>query len=246
MQTRVGWSVTRHRGVRRAVRATTLLVALVVSGCYEVTPPIHRALTLTMPDTGTGDGASLLLIQASLDTTGVVAAKRSITLTTTAGVFTASSTASAMLVPDQAGTAVALLRAPADSTVALITATANGETVTQLLGYRRALPDRVELLPDQLSLSPGPGNALAVTVQLRRTVGIPSAGLQVVFGTDSLADGSSIRGAFLPASATSDASGIVRTRFSALDTAARGPVTLRATVVKSGISGAAVIQIVKP
>ena len=122
----------------------------------------------------------------------------------------------------------------------------NGTMATRLMTFRRAMPDVVDVVPAQLTLTTGTGHELAVTATLRRTVGKPSPGLRVTFTSADTTEAHGPRGAFLPATTVSDANGIATTRFSIADTSYHGPLTLRATVAPSGIIGETVIQVVAP
>jgi hypothetical protein len=221
----------------------TLLVAALIPACYEPVVAPHRAPALILPDTGTADGASLLDLVVKIDTAATPADKRAIALTTTAGTFTTGGT-TATLAPDVSGAAIALLRAPADSTTAIVTATVNGETVSRTIVFRRALPERVDVVPDQLTLRPGTGQELSITIYLRRAVGIPSPGVRVELSSVNVSNGSISTALFLPATLTSDATGVMRARFTAPDRTYFGPVQLRAVVTPSGLSGDAIIQLI--
>jgi hypothetical protein len=233
-----------HARIKRL--GATLLVAALLPACYDAITPPHRAPTLILPDTGSADGASLLAVTVTIDTAGIPSNKRAIALTTTAGTFTAGGTNAATLAPDVSGAAVALLRAPSDSTTAVVAASVNGETVFRTVVFRRAFPDRVDVVPDQPSLRAGSGAELPLTIYLRRTVGIPSPGTRVELTSANVSSDSISTGRFLPAAMTSDATGVLRARFTAPDTTYRGPVRLRATVAQSGLSGDAVIQLTPP
>jgi hypothetical protein len=222
----------------------TIFAAALLVACYEPVSPPHRAPALILPDTGTADGASLLALAVKLDTGATPADKRAITLTTTAGTFTTGGTNTATLTPDASGAAIALLRAPGDSTTAIISATVNGETVSRTVIFHRALPERIDVVPDQLTLRPGTGAELAVTVQLRRAVGTPSPGTRVELSSFNVSSGTISTALFLPATLTSDATGAMRARFTAPDRTYFGPVQLRATAVQSGVSGDAIIQLI--
>jgi hypothetical protein len=223
-----------------------LLTTLVMSACYEATSPVRARLALILPDTGTADGASLLHVSAIVDTTGLDASKRSIALTTTGGVFTMSGTASATMAVDARGQVLALLRAPSDSTTVLVTATSNGESTTHEIVFRRAMPDRIELVPDQSLLVAGPGHTLMLAATVRRVVGTPSTGLVLVFTADSTASTGRITSVFLPSTATTDASGVVHVQMTVPDTAARGPLIVRATVSAAGVTGAVTVNLTGP
>lgn len=224
-----------------------LLAALALAGCYDVAAPARRATILTLPDTGTADGASLLLVGVTIDTTGLPADERIVTLNTTAGVFKASGSGVASVTPDATGSAIALLRAPTDSTLALVTATVGKEAVLRTVTFHRALPDRVEVVPAQLAVGAGTGHQLALTIYLQRAVGTPSPGAHVMLHSAGPSPADSAPGVFLPAELTSDATGMLHATFATRDTSYRGPVTLRATVAPiGGVSGEATVVVTAP
>lgn len=237
--------LTHSRVLRGVFAAVTIAITSLLVGCYEATVPRTRPLSLQLSDTATADGTSLSTVAAVIDT-ATPADKRIVTFTTSAGVFATSGTPTATTEPNEVGIARTLLRAPNDSTTALVSATVNGATATKLLNFQRAMPDLVDVVPTQLSLTSGAGHELTLTATLRRIVGKPSPGLRVTFTTADTTDAHASRGAFLPATAVSDANGVVTTRFSIADTSYHGPLTLRATVAPSGIIGETVIQVVAP
>jgi len=238
------WTPQR-RALRLASASAGVALAALALACYEVTIPAPRPILLQLPDTGTADGASLLALTVAIDTT-IPADRRTVALTTSAGTFATNGAATATAAPDAAGIARTLLRAPTDSTTAVISATVNGATATKLVAFRRAMPDAVDVVPAQLTLMAGAAHELTVTANLRRAVGKPSPALRVTFTTADTTAGHNTRGAFLPTTALSDANGVATTRFTIADTTYRGPLTLRATVAPSGVAGEAVIQIVAP
>jgi hypothetical protein len=141
------------------------MIALFAAGtlaCYEVVEP-PLVLTLQLPDTGTGDGASLSLLTVAVDST-LPLDKRTVSLTTTAGNFTGSGTGTASVTLDDTRTATALLRAPADSTIAVVTATVDNATVTGRVTFRRAQPERLDVVPERFTLKAGIANEIAITV----------------------------------------------------------------------------------
>jgi len=234
---------TTHR--RRARIAAGIALAALIAACYESTIPASRPVLLQLPDTGTADGASLLALTVAIDTT-TPADKRTVALTTSAGTFATGNAATATATPDAGGIARTLLRAPADSTTAIVTATVNGATASTLVTFRRAMPDAVDVVPAQPTLTAGAGHELTVTANLRRTVGKPSPALRVTFTTADTTATHGPRGTFLPTTAVSDANGVATARLTIADTAYHGPLALRATVAPSGTAGEAVVQIVAP
>lgn len=197
------------------------------------------------PDTATADGASTIVIRVIVDTTLTVA-KRVVSLATTGGSFASTGAATATLAPDATGAAMALLRAPGDSAVALLTATVDGVAVTRFLTFRKALPERVEVIPAQFILVAGRTRELAIAATLRRGFGAPSPGLPVRFDAVAMADTLSPIGVFLPGAVSSAADGRVATRFSVVDSTFRGALRIRAAVEGTGLRGEAVVEVVAP
>jgi len=221
------------------------------TACHEaVTPPkpvdppiTFRAPELIVSDTATADGASVLPIAVAIDTT-TPPDKRAIVLNTTSGVFAATNTATTTVNPDADGIARSLLRAPADSTSVLVTATVNGMTSSRTIVYHRAAPDAIDVVPDQFALQAGSGHELQLTAYLRRVVGKPSPGLRVTFTAVDSVPPHLARGAFLPTVAVSDANGLATARYTLPDTTQRSPVIVRATVNPSGVFGETMIKII--
>ena len=211
--------------------------------CYEPTLPTPQPLQIISADTGTADGASLTAITVLVDTL-IPSDKRSVSLATTAGVFTSGGQATATLLPDADGKARAFLRAPSDSTTALLTATVNGSSASSLIIYRRAQPQSLTLEPAQYAIKVSSATEVAVTATLLREVGTPSAPMTVVFTVADTGAVPSTRGVFLPVSVQSSSTGVAKTRFTLADTSYRGPLVLRATALPSGITDTVSIQIV--
>lgn len=246
----IGDRLARRPSIASLARTALAIVATAV-GCYEVKTPVEpdplpiRSPELQLPDTGTADAASVLPLTVVIDT-ATPSDKRAITLTTTAGAFAATGNQLTTVTPDASGTARSLLRAPSDSTSVIVSATVNGITVSRTVVYRRAMPEFVDLAPARFDLQAGSGHELLLTATLRRLVGKPSTGLRVAFSAVDSAPPRQPRGAFLPATATTGASGVATTRFTVADTTVRGPLLLRATVVEAPVSAEAVVRITEP
>jgi hypothetical protein len=235
-----------------AARSRLLIgVAALTLGCYEAPTPaepppyIIAAPQLQLPDTGTADAASLLSLTVVVDT-AMPAEKRTITLFTTAGAFAASNNQSTTLTPDAAGAARSLLRAPTDSTAVIVTATVNGVSVSRTVTYRRAMPDVVDVVPDQLVLDVVSTNELGLTAYLRRTVGKPSPNFRVSFTAFEPGPAGKSIGAFLPPTAVSDDKGLATTKFVLADTSKRGPIVIRASVGQTNVADETAISVVGP
>ena len=241
-------TTTVHNALPTGIGRGLAILALCL-GCYEVVtpvdPPPHilAAPKLELPDTGTADAASTLPLTVAIDT-ATPADKRSITLSTTAGAFATSNSQSTTLTPDATGIANSLLRAPADSTAVIVTATVNGVSVSRTVTYRRAMPDVVDVVPDQLELDVASSRELALTAYLRRTVGKPSPNLRVAFtAVEANAAGKSV-GAFIPSTAVSDGNGVATTKFTLTDTSMRGPIRIRASVAQTIVIGETMVTLI--
>lgn len=237
--------------VKRIGYLVTLVLTLVSVACYEAIAPVEpppvgiRSPELQLPDTGTADGASLLPLTVVIDTATPID-KRSIVLGTTGGLFAGTGTITTSVSPDALGVAHSLLRAPTDSTTVIVSATVNGVTVSKSATYRRAMPDLVDVVPGQLVLDVASTNELALTATLRRTVGKPSPNLRVTFTAFEGSLAGKPIGAFLPATAVSDANGVTTSKFFLADTAKRGPIVIRASVDPAKVSGDATIAVTGP
>jgi hypothetical protein len=120
-----------------------------------------------------------------------------------------------------------LLRAPSDSTRALITAAAGGVVRSRSITFRRAQPDFIQIVPEALSLKAGPTNQLTLTAILRRAYGAPSPGIRVVFSATDTTPERRPRGRFTTP-APSDEKGTVTVKFTTPDTLYKGPLLIRA------------------
>src|SRR5688572_18318316 len=165
-----------------------LLAALALtSACEDITDPpkapdpvkFPGLTSVSAPAEAPGDGATLVRIQATVDTS-LTGDKRAVKFTTTAGSF--SDNKAEITVPaDSAGIAIAQLRAPSDSVTALIIATA-GSTARRIeVRFTAALAERVDLDPSSFSVEAGASKEIDITATLRRTRGTPSPGSRVTF-----------------------------------------------------------------
>ena len=232
------WIQVRIR-VAIAVSLSTLI------GCYPVSEPSasRRLLSIDVPDTATADALSLSLVTATTDSLPEIE-KRTVTFTTSAGSFTPSGATTTTAQLDLSRRATVLLRAPADSTLALVTATAYGGTVTAQIIFHRAAPSQIDVLAEQPTLLTSRGSSLAVFARLRRVVGYPSPGVLVEFSAmDSVGH---VVGRFEPVRGVSDSLGMVTSRFTVTDTTFHGSVLLRANTNPGGLVGEANIELVKP
>lgn len=220
--------------------ATAFLVATALaltSACEDITDPpkapdpvkFPGLTSVSAPAEAPGDGATLVRIQATVDTS-LTGETRVVKFTTTAGTF--SDKTEITVRADSAGLAIAQLRAPSDSVTALIIATAGSTARRVEVRFTAALAERVDLDPSSFSVEAGASEEIDLTATLRRTRGTPSPGSRVSFAAQD-STGAPI-GRFSSAP-PSNATGTVVTRFSPGDTSYRGAVTITATT--SGISG---------
>jgi hypothetical protein len=215
------------------------------AACTTVLEPLtlRPVLEITSADTGTADDASLTPIVLHVDTSLSIQ-KRAISMSTTAGTFLPGSGNSAMVSPNAVGSATVILRAPSDSTTAIVSATVNGVTEQTRIIFRRALAERVELVAEKATLSAGVNQEVTIVATLRRTMGKSSPGAAVVFtATDASGDDKPI-GVFRPEVGTSLADGTVSTRFSVGEGTTRGPIRIRAA--SGSAIGEATLVITEP
>jgi hypothetical protein len=211
-------------------------------------PPVTKGITALIPSppSSLADGATVVTIKAVVDT-----APRpnpyTVTLTTTAGTFLGTGTASTVTVPvGDSGFARAQLRAPSDSSIALVTATTGGVTRFVEVRFDPAPPNAVQLSGD-FAVKAGPANSATITVQLLRAVGVPSPGVTVRFSADTGQGSGGAFGQFSPRTVVSS-SPTVTTRFTAGETSYRGPITVRvqATRGSTTVTDSTIVQVVSP
>ena len=171
---------------RDAARSCRLMVVLFAAACGVAnldTPDPHQNVGLLrlIPSAtaDTADGARLDTLFATLDTKAVPPGV-TVSFTTTLGSFRGSASSTLTVPADSTGLVKAQLQAPADSGLALITASALGVTRSQSITYVQAPPTLAQIVPATpvLSISSVTGNAVAVVVSvtLLRPTGSPSPG----------------------------------------------------------------------
>jgi hypothetical protein len=236
-------SYRRARSCTTLASLTTLLCSIVacltVGACTLLVPlPEVPTVRIVLPETAVADDVTVTSVQVQVDTS-IAAAKRVVALTSTAGQFVGEVSG---LVPDESGRVIALLRAPTDSTIAVVRATVNGISASGAIVYQRARAERIELVAEHVSLAAGLANEIKIVATLRRTVGIPSPGGVVTFSATT-ADQQPV-GSFLPASTIADGEGTAVVRFISAHTSVRGRVDIRA---KSDTAiGSTSIEVVAP
>jgi hypothetical protein len=230
----------RRNARERALCGAVALLSFVACSSFLEPLPTPRLLSIDIAESAIADGATLTTVVVRVDTT-IAVDKRAVTLTTSAGSFVGDAHT---IVPDATGTAIALLQSPNDSTTAMVRAEVNGVVTAAQIVFRRARPERIDLLPGAFTLKAGIDNELTVTAKVRRTVGTPSPGAVVSFAaTDGSAEHRPV-GTFLPATAVVDAQGVATVRYTSADSTMRGPVTIRAS--SDSAVATATVQVVAP
>jgi hypothetical protein len=235
--------------MRRPATRLAFAVLLAVIACNaQITDPsktpaavvLPGLLSVTAPTDAPADGATLIRVQATVDTS-LKGDARIVKFSTSAGTFIEPNVRA-----DSIGTAIAVLRAPVDSVTASVVATAGGTARRTDVRFSLARAERIDVDPSAFALEASAAKEITVTAHLRRTTGLASPGALVTFSaTDST--GASI-GRFSSA-APSGANGDVTARYTAGDTSYRGRVTLTATTtgaIGAAISGSTSIQVVAP
>lgn len=230
---------TAQARLTRLLCGTASCLTLLGCSSFVIPLPTTRTVTIQLPATAVADDVTVTPVVVLVDTT-IAVDKRVVALATTAGQFVGDVSA---LIPDASGRVLALLRAPMDSTTAVIHATVNGGAATAQLVYQRARAERIDLVPEQFTLSAGLTNEIKIAATLRRAVGLPSPGGVVTFTATNAADQQPV-GRFLPVSAVVDAQGVATVRFTTADTAARGRVDIHATSDTARASAA--IEVLAP
>jgi hypothetical protein len=223
-------------------RISIAMAAGILLACNDVTDPPKTTPGVTSfvaPDSAPADGKTQVLLSASTDTS-LTAADRKVKFKTTAGTFgTANETE---VVADSGASAVALLTAPADSMLAILSATVGNSTITRSIRFTRALPERVNISPANPFVQRGVTQSLSVKATLWRSVGTPSPGSVITF--TAIDSTGATRGRFASV-APAGTSGDVTTSFTTGDTLYVGLLRLIAsTTGRNGtISDTAIVSV---
>lgn len=229
--------------LRAPASAGTAIVAVTVAGVTKyvnvpfsvATPTVTRGVVAieVAPRRAPADGASTVAVRIVVDTT-VRPTPNTVTLTTTAGTLIGGSPGLTVPVNDS-GFAYARLRAPADSSLALVTATAGGITKNTEVSFDPAPPEQVQLTATAFELKAGTANFLTVTSQLLRASGVPSSGATIAFSADTAGGRAGDFGQFSPRSGPS-AGSPTSSRFTAGVTSYRGRATLRVRATRGSVT----------
>ena len=230
--------------------ASALAASAFVASCQKITDPPEKPpalilpglLTLDAPARSVADAATQIRVEAKVDTS-LKGDARVVKFTTTGGFF--GDKPEVTVRADSAGSAIAILRAPADSLTAIVTAVAGPTSKRTEVTFVTALAERLDLDPSQFAIEAAAGKEVVVTATLRRRTGLPSPGALVTFA----ASDSNARAIGQFSSAPpSNANGVVATRFSVGVTDYRGAVTITASApgVNGTVTGTTSIQVVSP
>lgn len=221
----------------RRVGSACLIALAALTGCREITDvPAPAAavvlpglIDLTAPSESRADAATTIRIEAKIDTS-LKGDARVVKFSTTAGTF-ADNKSEVTVRADGEGRAIAVLRAPADTGTALVTAVAGPTALRKEVKFVAVRAERIDVDVSQFALEAAAGKDVVVTATLRRGTGSPTPGALVTFtARDTL---QRTIGQFSNAP-PSNASGVVTTRYSVGPTTYRGAVTITATTQRDG------------
>ena len=163
-----------------------------------------------------------------------------VTFTTTIGKFSNGMSSATVNGNDQNQAAIELIGPTAVGT-GIVSATILGITRTTTITFDPALPDRILVIPDALSVAAGAD--VRVSGQLLRDIGMTTVGTVPTFESRDAAG--NILGGFLSLE-VSNAQATVAARYLPGTTAYRGPVTVTVGVLGSSVTGSTTIQVVAP
>jgi hypothetical protein len=207
-------------------------------------PSITPALDSLTPAllTAEADDVSVVLLTASL-THPTKQGPTAVVFTTTLGIFAATGTTSVPASVDTTGHAFAYLRAPRIPGVTRVSASYGTMVLSDTILFTRADPDTILVEASSFAVDSGPSHELLVSAVLRRSVGLPSPGIEVQFFA-APNTGSPTFG--IPS--LSDATGRASARFSP-GNAPTGQIILTASALRNDstiVSGHTSVQVVSP
>jgi hypothetical protein len=141
--------------------------------------PQLRGLTVT-PSTAPADDATVVTVSAVVPAASPIALPQ-VVFNSTAGAFTASGTGTVVLAVSNDSSAIALLRAPARPTAAIVSASAGDTVLTTALSFTVAEPDSILVEPSTFTISASATPEVTITALLYRSVGFVSSGILVNF-----------------------------------------------------------------
>jgi len=202
-------------------------------------------------DSAPADGATLVPITAEISG-ALPAARRTVTFTTTAGLFVGnpavsdgSATSTIKQDADSSNHTTVYLRSPSDRIgTAFVTALVDSEpaySASTSVQFVRAAAKQMTITLDKAAVANDETSSVGITVSLIREPGVPTQGVVVTFeGVDSAGR---TRGLFTSVS-RSDATGDVKATFTPGTEAALGPLRIRASA--DGLTASATVQIISP
>ncbi len=207
-------------------------------------------ITVSAPAVATADGETISPVTAVISGS-LPAGRRTVTFTTTLGVFVPDPRVSpeedegsrtAVVDADGGNRAVAYLRSPVDRVgTAFITARVDATpavTAGASVQFTRAVAQAIVVTADKATVSPTFTSTTHVKVTLIRDIGVPTVGTVVTF---EAIDAANTRRGIFTNMTTSDDKGLVEADFAPGTLAALGTMVIRASV--GSVSGSTMIEV---
>lgn len=199
----------------------------------------------SIPASAPADSATVSTIIVEVaGATNLPAASRSVMFQSTAGTFLPDNTATFTTTVDAGGMARALLRSPASPTTARVRVVFNNVVSDAFIRFDNATAEALTVTSDKFGLHANFTESAKIDVQLRRQVGIPSAGAEIVLS--AIDDKGRAVGSFSSASLLSDATGHASTNFTVGTAPDASVVTITAAVKGTDVKGTTTIHILPP
>ncbi len=196
---------------------------------------------VSAPGSAPADGASASRITVAVSA-GIDGAARNVRFQTNAGSFSPGGTETDVTVPAATDlTASVLLYSPSQIGEALVRITAGGATREVRVRFDRALPDRILVSLDKLTVTDSATDQIVVTATLLRDLGKVTPGTEVTF-TATRDDTGGGFGLLNPAVAVTDSDGKATVRFSPAGSGYTGRATVTART-SNGRSASASFQV---
>jgi hypothetical protein len=224
-----------------AVSATAGSVTRTIHIAFTAAEPSATIQVSTSAPAAPADGASITQVFADI-APELPAEDRTVTFTSTLGIFVTTQATTAMARADGSNRATVDLKSPTNVGSTRLTGTVTGVTAETLLQYVPAPPHSIQLsaVPDMLDVKANAVVTIAAT--LRRIIGSVTDGIRVTY-TAVDETGGPIGAFFNPRPSTAGESSV---RFSPNGTAYRGLVTIRATADGSDAVGELALRVVDP
>lgn len=224
---------------------TVGVVAAACGACYKSFPTDADEQRLQLrieADSLPADGATLVHVVATIPTSARKDA-RTVSFTANGGMFVdgGAATASIIAIGGVADTHLRAPRTPGDVRVRAQLGSVIRDTTLQ---FDPAFPTRADVQPSSFAVKGSIANQISIAAYLRRTIGMPTPGLEIRFQAVRNDNEESI-GQF-GAAPPSDTNGLVTVPFTPGDTPYRGPVRIRAVTPGGRILGEAIINVIAP